>query len=60
VLLQPVDDEAVWCEKTQPAIVLNGLQRAYPGIELLLRQLRLQVSDAAIPERCFGRQGKPQ
>ena len=43
-----------------PALVLHGLQWPDPGIELLLRQLRLQVTDAAIPERCFGRQGSPQ
>ena len=56
VLPQPVDDEAIRREQAQQAVVIDRLQGADPGIELLLGQLYLQDAEALIPERRFGRQ----
>ena len=60
MFVKPVDNETIGREKLQFAIVLNGLQWPDPCVELLLRQLRLQVADASVPDRHFARQRGPQ
>ena len=50
VLVEPVNDEAVWREQFQRLRVFNRMQRPDPGIKLLLRQLRLQFAYTMIPE----------
>ena len=49
VLVDPIDDEAVRREQTQGVAVLDRLQRADPGVELLLRQLGFQLGKTAVP-----------
>ena len=53
VCVDPVDHEAVGRQELERAVALHGLQRPYPGIELLLRKLRLQRAHAASPKRRF-------
>ena len=60
VLLKPVDNETIGSQKAQARAVLDRLQRPYPGIELLLWQLRLKITDATIPETVLGLQGSPK
>ncbi len=60
MLLQPVDDETIRREQAQQGIVVDGLQRADPGVELLLGELYLQDAEALVPKRRFGRQNIPQ
>ncbi len=47
-------------QKAQARAILDRLQRPYPGIELLLWQLRLKITDATIPESILGLQGSPK
>ena len=54
MLLEPVDYKPIGCEKPQNRAIVDGLQGPDPGIELLLRKLRLQDADALVPERRFG------
>ncbi len=49
VLLQPVNDKPVRREEAQDLAIIDGLQGANPGIELLLGQLRLQDAKALVP-----------
>ena len=51
MLLEPVDDEAIWREQAQRGTFVLGLKRPNPGVELLLRKLRLQNAEAMIPKR---------
>jgi hypothetical protein len=49
MLLQPVDHEAVGREQAQDTTVIDGLQGANPGVELLLGKLCFQDSQTLIP-----------
>ena len=49
MFVQPIHDETIGCQQFQYGAVFNGLQRANPGIELLLGQLCLEVAHAAVP-----------
>ena len=60
MLLDPVNDEAVWCQQAQYGVPFHRLQGSDPGVELLLRQLRLQDADAFVPKRRFSRQEIPR
>ena len=60
LLLQCVDDETIGSEQAQNGTILYRLQRPDPGVELLLRNLCLQVANAAVPKRHLGRQRSPQ
>ena len=51
--VDPVDDEAVRRQQLQRAGALDHLQRAHPGVELLLRKLSFQRAHATSPERRF-------
>ena len=51
VLVDPVDDVTIGRQQAQPAAVLDGLQRADPGVEVLFRELRFEAAQALIPER---------
>ena len=49
MLLQPINHEPVGCKQTQHSTVIDGLKRAYPGVELLLGKLRLKNTQTLIP-----------
>ena len=49
MLLQPVNNKAIGCEEPQDVAVIHGLQRANPGVELLLGKLRLKDAEALVP-----------
>ena len=49
--LHPVDDEAIRREQPHELPVLDELQRPYPRIELLLRQVSLEAANALTPKR---------
>jgi hypothetical protein len=51
VLIDPIDDVTVGCQQSQPVPVLDGLQRADPGVESLFREFRLEPAEALMPER---------
>ena len=53
-LLDPLQDEAVRCDQTQPFLGLLEAQRPDPGIELLRREFALEGFQATLPE-CGGR-----
>ena len=54
-LVDPVEDELVGCQQTQAGVVLDRLQGADPGVELLGGQLAFQMVQALLPERVFHR-----
>ena len=49
VLLQPIDDKPVWREQAQDLAVVDRLQGANPGVELLLGKLRLKDTQTLAP-----------
>lgn len=51
VLVDPVDHEPVGSQQSQCLAVFNRLQRADPGIELLLWQFGFQLTETAMPQR---------
>ena len=60
MLLEPVNDKAVWRQQAQYGVPFNRLQGADPGVELLFRQFRLQDANALVPKRRFSRQEIPR
>ena len=49
VLVQPVDDETVRGKEAQGVGVFISLQGTNPGVELVFRQLGLQLANATVP-----------
>jgi hypothetical protein len=49
VRVNPVDDKAIWCQQPQALALFDRLQRPYPGIDLLLAEIRLQGLNTLIP-----------
>jgi hypothetical protein len=46
----PLENKLVGCQQAQVVAVLNGMQRAYPGVELLLWQLAFKANQTLLPE----------
>jgi hypothetical protein len=53
VLLDPGNDEAVRREELQLTVALDRLQRANPGVELLLRDFALEMLETVMPQRAL-------
>ena len=56
MFIEPINNEAIRRKKPQRILGLYGLQRANPGVELLLWQLRLEFANTVIPESRFSLQ----
>ena len=50
MLAYPLENKLVRCQQPQVVTVFNGMQRANPGIELLLWQLALKANQTLLPE----------
>ena len=53
VLLDPADHETVGREQLELTVALDGLQRAHPGVELLLGDFALEMLETVMPQRAL-------
>ena len=54
VLADPLHHEAIRREQAQHAVGLDRLQRPHPDVEQLLRDLGLELAQAALPQGVLG------
>jgi len=52
VVLDHISHKAIRCKNTQVRIGIVRLQWSNPGVELLLRQFRLELREATVPKLC--------
>jgi hypothetical protein len=50
-LPHPIDNKAVRRQQTQFVLIMDGLKRPDPSIEMLLRQIMLELLNTFVPER---------
>jgi hypothetical protein len=59
VLSDPVDDKPIGCQQAEAALLFYGLEWTNPGVEMLFRQVTLELLYASVPKGYGHLSGSP-